>query len=65
MLSKMERVKGMIVGFGFLGFALLLKSMYPANNMVFSGLIILILVIGPTLVSYSGKLYKHNLVKTS
>ena len=63
MLYKMERVKSMLVGFGFLGFALLLKSVYP-GNMVFLGTIILSLVLGPTLVSYIGKIHTKNLVKT-
>ena len=60
----MERVKGMLVGFGFLGLALLLKSVYPGRNMIFLGAIIVLLVLGPTLVSYSEKLYKEKLVRT-
>jgi hypothetical protein len=54
----------MLVGFGFLGFALLLKSVYPGRNMVFLGAIIVFLVLGPTLVSYRGKIHTKNLVKT-
>jgi hypothetical protein len=64
LLYKMERVKSMLVGFGFLGFALLLKSVYPGRNMVFLGAIIVFLVLGPILVSYRGKIHAKNLVKT-
>ena len=63
-MYKMERVKGMIVGFGFLGFALLLKSVYPGRNIVFIGMILVMMAVGPTLVSYSEKLHKQKLVKT-
>jgi len=64
LLYKMERVQSMLVGFGFLGFALLLKSVYPVRNMVFLGAIIVFLVLGPILVSYRGKIHTKNLVKT-
>jgi len=64
LLYKMERVKSMLVGFGFLGFALLLKSVYPGRNMVFLGAIIVFLVLGPIFVSYRGKIHTKNLVKT-
>ncbi len=64
MLYKMERVKGMIVGFGFLSLALLLKSAISGRNMVFIGIIIGMMAVGPTLVSYSGRLHKQKLVKT-
>ena len=63
-MYRMERVKGMLVGFGFLGLALLLKSVYLGRNMVFLGAIIVLLALGPTLVSYSEKLHKKKLVKT-
>jgi len=53
----MERVKSMLVGFGFLGFALLLKSVYAGRNMVFLGAIIVFLVL-------RGKIHTKNLVKT-
>jgi len=56
----MERVKGMIVGFGFLGLALLLKSAFPGRNMVFLGAIVVFLVVGPTLLSYGGRLHIQN-----
>ena len=64
MLCKLERAKGMIVGFGFLGLALLLKSVYPGNNIVVIGMILVIMTVGPNLLSYSGKLHKQKLVKT-
>ncbi len=54
----MERAKGMLVGFGFLGIALLLKSAYPWENMVFLGAIILLIVLGPLLVANRRILYK-------
>ncbi len=54
----------MLVGFGFLSLALLLKNVYPGRNMVFIGAIIAFLVLGPTLVSYRGKIHTKHLVKT-
>lgn len=64
MLYKMERVKGMIVGFGFLGLALLLKNAFPGRNMVFLGAIVVFLVVGPTLLSHGGRSHRQKLVKT-
>jgi len=64
LLIKLERVKGMIVGFGFLGLALLLKSVYSGGNIVLIGMILVMITVGPTLVSYSEKLHKQKLVKT-
>ena len=56
----MERVKGMLVGFGFLGLALLLKSVYLERNMVFLGAIIMLLALGSPLVSYREKMHTKN-----
>ena len=60
----MERVKGMLVGFGFLALVLLLKTVYAGTNMVILGALSMILVLGPTLVSYRGKIQIKKLVKT-
>lgn len=64
LVYKMERVKSMLVGFGFLGFVLLLKTVYGGENMVILSMLLILLVLGPTLVAYKGKIYFNKAVKT-
>ena len=55
-MPAMERTKGMIVGFGFLGLALSLKSLYSGEHSTLINLIlILALVLGPTMLVQRGK----------
>ena len=62
---KMERVKGMIAGFGFLSLALLLKSASSEVNTVFIGVIlVVIVVVAPIILSYIGRSHKQRLAKT-
>ena len=58
-MYKMERVKGMIVGFGFLGLALCVKSAYSGKHAILLGFILAsAIVVGPTILSRKWKLHK-------
>ena len=51
-MIRMERSKGMIVGFGFLVIALCLKSAYTGeHSFIFGCILILFIAVGPTLLS--------------
>lgn len=54
----MERIQGMITGFGFIGVALFLKSLLSTEKMIISALLILFLILGPTI--FSHREIKHN-----
>ena len=59
-MVKFERVKGTIVGFGFLCFALSLKSVYSGEHeFLFGFILVLVIVIGPTIVSHKWKPHKQ------
>jgi len=58
-MYKMERVKGMIVGFGFLSVALCLKSAYADEHKILFGFILaFFIVVGPTILSHKWKPHK-------
>jgi len=61
-MYKMERVQGMLVGFGFLSLALFIKSIYAGPNSTIIGyLLITLIVAGPYLVS---KILTPNKIKS-
>jgi len=55
----MERLKGTIVGFGFLSLALCLKSVYSGENAIIFGFgLIFIIVVPPIILSHKWKIHK-------
>ncbi len=61
----MERTKGMITGVGFVSLTLLIKGFYSGE---YANILVIFLAfsifIGPTLLSYKGKLNKLKHIKT-
>ena len=63
-MYKMERAKGMIVGFGFLGLALCVKSVYSGEHAtLLSFVLAFVIVVGPTMLSLNWKSHKFEVVK--
>jgi len=63
-MYKMERIKGMIVGFGFLSLALLIKSAYAGEHAILLGFILAFsIVVGPTVLSWKWKSHKVEILK--
>jgi hypothetical protein len=61
-MYKMERVRGMIAGFGFLGLALLLRSIYSQGGMAVVMTSLMIIVVAPVLLSHMLKLHKKRFI---
>ena len=63
-MYEMERVKGMIVGFGFLSLALCVKSAYSGEHAALLGFILAFaIVVGPTILSRKWKIHKSKEAK--
>ena len=60
----MERAKGMLVGFGFIGLSLLLKSVFQQGTFIISAVLLSLLIAGPSLLSYVGKTSVNTVVDT-
>ena len=64
MLLRLERIKGTLIGFIFLVISLFIKTILKSENMISISLMILLLITGPTVISYIGKNYNRKTVKT-
>ena len=61
-MYKMERVRGMVAGFGFLGLALMLRGIYSQGGTAVLMASLMIVVVAPVLLSHMVKLHKKRLI---